>query len=247
MGHQAVNNNQFVRHTGVAAPFLQDDFDGELIAHLGPELDDLHHAHLDHRGAMLDAHQHDGSWIGQHAFQGLRYRLDGSENPDFILNQASYRGTPILMVGANFGCGSSREPAVWALDQMGIRTIIARSFGDIFYANCLRNGLLPIALPHAPYDTLAALASGEEPVTLTIDLERCTIVALGDTKIPFDIDTSRRQALLEGLDQLSQTLLSLTDIATFQKQDRLNRPWVWQTVPERPRSLATPSADKQDR
>jgi len=220
---------KFTTVTGVAAPLMLNDVNTDLIIP------------IEHCVSTPRAQ------FGKVAFEAIRYRSDGTDNPDFILNQASYRGTPILMVGANFGCGSSREPAVWALDQMGIRTIIARSFGDIFYANCLRNGLLPIALPHAPYDTLAALASGEEPVTLTIDLERCTIVAPGDTKIPFDIDTSRRQALLEGLDQLSQTLLSLTDIATFQKQDRLNRPWVWQTVPERPRSLATPSADKQDR
>ena len=118
---------------------------------------------------------------------------------------------------------------------MGIRTIIARSFGDIFHANCLRNGLLPIALPPGPVRHVArAWSSARAPVTLTVDLERCAIVAPGDTMIPFDIDPSRRQALLEGLDELGQTLLSLPDIVAFQEQDRDRRPWMWETV-ERPR------------
>ena len=199
--------------TGAAAPMLLDDVNTDLII-------PIEHCVSTPR-----------TQFGKVAFEAIRYTSDGSENPDFILNQPPYRGTPILIAGRNFGCGSSREPAVWALDQMGIRTIIARSFGDIFYANCLRNGLLPVALPAASYDTLLALGIDDGPVTLTVDLERCAIVAPGDTVIPFDIDPSRRHALLEGLDELGQTLLSLPDIAAFQEQDRVKRPWVWQTVP----------------
>jgi 3-isopropylmalate/(R)-2-methylmalate dehydratase small subunit len=219
---------KFTTVTGIAAPLILDDVNTDLIIP------------IEHCVSTTRAQ------FGRVAFEAIRYRSDGTDNPDFILNRDPYRGAPILIAGANFGCGSSREPAVWALDQMGIRTIIARSFGDIFYANCLRNGLLPITLPHAPYETLAELAAGGEPVTVTIDLERCVIIAPCDTTIPFDVDPSRRQALLEGLDQLGQTLLSVADIAAFQQQDRINRPWIWQTLPERPAHPPKPSADKHN-
>jgi 3-isopropylmalate/(R)-2-methylmalate dehydratase small subunit len=205
---------KFTTVTGIAAPLLLDDVNTDLIIP------------IEHCVSTPRAQ------FGKVAFEAIRYKNDGIENPDFILNREPYRGTPILIAGANFGCGSSREPAVVALDQMGIRTIIARSFGDIFYANCLRNGLLPIALPADSYDTLLGygLGPGDEPVTLTVDLERCMIVAPGDTMIPFEIDPSRRQALLQGLDELGQTLLSLPDILAYQQQDRIKRPWVWDTA-----------------
>lgn len=202
----------FTTVTGIAAPLLLDDVNTDLII-------PIEHCVSTPR-----------TQYGRIAFEALRYRSDGSENPDFILNREPYRGAPILIAGTNFGCGSSREPAVVALDQMGIRTIVARSFGDIFYANCLRNGLLPIALPADTYDTLLlALGTGDGPVTLTIDLERCVIAAPGGTMIPFEIDPSRRQALLQGLDELGQTLRLLDDIAAFQRRDRAARPWVWDT------------------
>lgn len=204
---------KFTTVTGVAAPLLLDDVNTDLII-------PIEHCVSTPR-----------SQFGKVAFEALRYRNDGSENPDFILNQATYRGAPILVAGTNFGCGSSREPAVWALDQMGIRAIVARSFGDIFYANCLRNGVLPVALPASSYDKLPALGLSDRPITLTIDLAQCVIVAPGNMAIPFEIDPARRQALLEGLDQLGETLLSLGDIAAFQECDRIMRPWVWQTVP----------------
>ena len=218
---------KFTIVTGVAAPLILDDVNTDLIIP------------IEHCVSTPRAQ------FGKVAFEAIRYRSDGTENPDFILNREPYRGAPILIAGTNFGCGSSREPAVWALDQMGIRTIIARSFGEIFYANCLRNGLLPIAMPKAEYDMLAALASSEEPATLTVDLERCMILEPNGTNIPFDVDPSRRQALLEGLDQLGQTLLLLSDINAFQKRDRLNRPWVWQTTPEHPTSLELTQHDNR--
>jgi 3-isopropylmalate/(R)-2-methylmalate dehydratase small subunit len=216
---------KFTTVTGIAAPLLLDDVNTDLIIP------------IEHCVSTPSTQ------FGRIAFEAIRYLSDGSEHPDFILNQEPYRGTPILIAGANFGCGSSREPAVVALDQMGIRTIIARSFGDIFYANCLRNGLLPIALPADSYDTLLAVGPGlaQAPVTLTIDLERRMIVAPGDTMIPFDIDPSRRQGLLEGLDELGQTLLSLPDIVAFQERDRVKRPWVWDTAKGRPEPGLTAS------
>ncbi|MGE3991276.1 3-isopropylmalate dehydratase small subunit [Pseudorhodoplanes sp.] len=206
---------KFTMVTGPAAPLLLDDVNTDLII-------PIEHCVSTPRAKF-----------GSIAFEAIRFRPDGSENPDFVLNRKPYRGSPILIAGSNFGCGSSREPAVVALDQMGIRAIIARSFGEIFFANCLRNGLLPIALPPVPYDNLIALLRGEQPVILTVDLERCAIVAPDGATIPFEIDPSRRQALLEGLDQLGQTLLSLDDIAAFQQQDRIKRPWVWEAVFER--------------
>jgi 3-isopropylmalate/(R)-2-methylmalate dehydratase small subunit len=204
---------KFTTVTGVAAPMLLDDVNTDVIIP------------IEHCVSTPRAQ------FGKVAFEALRYLRGGSENPDFVLNRPAYRGAPILIAGDNFGCGSSREPAVWALDQMGIRTIIARSFGDIFHANCLRNGVLPVALPAASYDTLLALGPAEKPVTLTVDLDRCVILGPDGTTIPFAIDPARRHALLEGLDQLGETLLSLPDIVTFQQQDRVNRPWIWQTVP----------------
>jgi 3-isopropylmalate/(R)-2-methylmalate dehydratase small subunit len=204
---------KFTSVTGVAAPLLLDDVNTDLII-------PIEHCVSTPRAKF-----------GSVAFEAIRYRPDGSDNPDFILNREPYRGAPILIAGSNFGCGSSREPAVVALDQMGIRAIIARSFGEIFYANCLRNGLLPIALPAASYDTLLTLGLAERPITLTVDLARCEITADGAAVISFEIDPSRRHALLEGLDQLGETLLSLHDIAAFQEQDRVKRPWVWETVP----------------
>jgi 3-isopropylmalate/(R)-2-methylmalate dehydratase small subunit len=213
---------KFTSVTGVAAPLLLDDVNTDLII-------PIEHCVSTPR-----------TQFGRVAFEAIRYRTDGSDNPDFILNREPYRGSPVLIAGSNFGCGSSREPAVVALDQMGIRTIIARSFGEIFYANCLRNGLLPIALPPEPYDTLVVLVRSDQPVTLTVDLERCAILAPDNMVIPFEIDPSRRQALLEGLDQLGQTLLMLPDIAAFQQRDRVMRPWVWVTVPGTP-DLTTPS------
>jgi 3-isopropylmalate/(R)-2-methylmalate dehydratase small subunit len=204
---------KFTRVTSVAAPLLLDDVNTDLII-------PIEHCVSTPRAKF-----------GKAAFEAIRYRADGSENPDFILNRGPYRGAPILIVGANFGCGSSREPAVWALDQMGIRVIIAKSFGEIFHANCLRNGLLPIALPAGDHDKVVALTAGDDPVSLTVDLEHCTIVAPDGIAISFTIDPARRHALLEGLDQLGETLLSLADIVAFQQQDRVKRPWIWDTVP----------------
>lgn len=212
---------KFTTVTGVAAPLLIDDVNTDLII-------PIEHCVSTPRGQL-----------GRVAFEAIRYRSDGSENPDFVLNQHAYRGAPILVAGANFGCGSSREPAVWALDQLGIRTIIARDFGDIFYANCLRNGLLPIALRAESYARLVAIGLDEKPVTLSVDLERCLITMQDGDSIAFDIEPARRHALLEGLDQLGETLLSLPDITAFQQQDRVRRPWVWQTVPATAESKKT--------
>ena len=143
-----------------------------------------------------------------------------------MLNQAKFRGAPILLAGPNFGCGSSREGAVTALAALGLRCIIAESFGDIFFGNCFQNGLLPVRLPEAAVLQMAAEAQDlAEP--FTIDLHRRAVVSPGGTEHGFAIDELRRTALLEGLDDIGLTLKHAGDIAAWQTADRQARPWVW--------------------
>ena len=156
-------------------------------------------------------------------FSEWRYRPDGSEDPAFVLNQAPYRGASILIAGPNFGCGSSREHAPWALLDFGIRCIIAPGFASIFYENCLKNGILPVVLP---LDIARKLAEREQAV-LTVDLVTQCISDAGGTIATFVLETSHRTALLEGRDEIDDTLRHAEAIAVFQARDRDERPWVW--------------------
>jgi 3-isopropylmalate/(R)-2-methylmalate dehydratase small subunit len=170
--------------------------------------------------------------LGRWALAPLRLRDDGSENPEFVLNQPAWREARILVAGPNFACGSSREHAVWALQGMGIRCVIAPSFGDIFRNNCFQNGLLPVQLPAAQVQSLLdALEEGRqrgEAVTLSVDLESQVVRWPGHGDLPFAIEPRRRQALLEGLDAIEITRRMLPEIEAWQQQDRAARPWVWQ-------------------
>jgi len=166
----------------------------------------------------------DPAGLGHWAFEALRYRPDGGENPDFVLNQPAHRGAAILIAGPNFGCGSSREGAVTALMGLGLRCIIAQSFGDIFYSNCCQNGVLPVLL--APGE-VAALAAQTADGDFTVDLAALEIVAPDGTTFAFAIDPLRREALLEGLDDLGLTLKQFDQIRAWQALDRHARPWVW--------------------
>ena len=159
--------------------------------------------------------------IGKYAFEMARFRKDGSENPDFVLNQPRYRGAQILVCGEFFGTGSSREMAVWALAGMGIRCLIAPSYGQIFYGNCFQNGLLPIVLSLSEVNELLKEAEGGTP--FEIDLERQTV----NRKVRFDITPRRKKMLLEGLDELGLTLALEPKIAAFVAADRARRPWVY--------------------
>jgi len=166
--------------------------------------------------------------MGRWAFEMARYRSDGSENPDFPLNRESARGARILVAAENFGCGSSREMAVWAIAGMGYRCVIAPSFGDIFYNNCFQNGVLAIRLPQAVVDgLLRAVGSAAAPVRITVDLPSQTLTAANGEVHRFDIDRLRKKALLEGLDAIGVTLTREPDIAAWQARDRVRRPWVW--------------------
>jgi 3-isopropylmalate/(R)-2-methylmalate dehydratase small subunit len=158
--------------------------------------------------------------IGNFAFEMARFLPGGAENPEFVLNQPTYRGAKILVCGEFFGTGSSREMAVWAIAGMGIRCLIAPSFGQIFYGNCFQNGLLPIVLPAA---TVEQLMKDTAAGPFTVDLEKQMI----NGKIPFEVSPRRKTMLLEGLDELGLTLQMEPKIAAFEKADRAKRPWIY--------------------
>jgi len=163
--------------------------------------------------------------LGPYAFEALRYREDGSEDPACVFNQPAFRNAPFLLAGDNFGCGSSREPAVTALQAIGIRCVIAPSFGDIFFSNCFLNGVLPIRLPKAQIDALANACANGEP--LTVDLNALSIQAREGLTFTFTVDALRREALLQGLDDIGLTFRDAALIAEWQNSDRLRRPWAW--------------------
>lgn len=173
--------------------------------------------------------QGDQAAIGQYAFEALRYRPDGSEEPDFPLNRPGWRDAPILLAGANFGCGSSREGAVVALAQKGFRVIVAQSFGDIFYANCFQNGVLPIRLPERDVAALMAL-SETSGGAFTADLTRKLLIDSAGGEYGFDIDPLRREGLLAGLDDVGLSLRDEDLIGAWQSADRLGRPWMWNPI-----------------
>jgi 3-isopropylmalate/(R)-2-methylmalate dehydratase small subunit len=163
--------------------------------------------------------------LGPYCLESSRYRADGSEEPDFVLNQPVFRGAPFLLAGANFGCGSSREGAVWALQEIGVRCVIAPSFGDIFFSNCFQNGILPIRLPLTDVEAIAvACADG---VPLRVDLEKRLLFPPSRDAIAFAVDPRRREALLNGLDDIGLTLKDDALVRAWQQQDRIARPWVW--------------------
>ena len=163
--------------------------------------------------------------IGRLAFEMARYLPDGAENPEFVFNQAPWRSARIMVCGEFFGTGSSREMAVWAIAGMGVRCVIAPSFGEIFFGNCFQNGLLPITLPEATVAALMKLAEDPASSTFTVDLERQTI----NGTIRFDIEPRRKKMLLEGLDEIGLTLALEPKIASFQAADRAKRPWIYQS------------------
>ena len=155
--------------------------------------------------------------FGPNLFDRYRYRADGSENPDFVLNQAPYRPAKILVSGPNFGCGSSREHAPWALEDYGIRCVIAPSFADIFYNNCFKNGLLPLALPEADVRRIMDKAMENPGVQLTVDLEAQQVRdADEDIVVDFEVDEFRRYCLLNGLDDIGLTLQHEDAITAFE-------------------------------
>jgi 3-isopropylmalate/(R)-2-methylmalate dehydratase small subunit len=163
--------------------------------------------------------------LAQWLFHEIRFRPDGSENPDFILNQGPYRNARILIGAENFGCGSSREHAPWALLDFGIRAIVAPSFADIFYNNCCKNGILPIALPKETVDLLLRDAEKGANAVMTIDLKAQTISRPDGEKVAFEIDPFRKECLLDGLDDIGLTERKAAEIAAYEARARAGRPW----------------------
>jgi 3-isopropylmalate/(R)-2-methylmalate dehydratase small subunit len=164
--------------------------------------------------------------LGTALFSELRYRDDGSDNPDFVLNKPSYRKSEILIAGDNFGCGSSREHAPWALLDFGIRCVISTSFADIFYNNCFKNGILPITVSQTELDKLFDDAERGANATLTVDLESQTIRGPDGGMIRFEIDAFRKHCLLNGLDDIGLTMQKAASIDSFEKSSSLARPWL---------------------
>jgi 3-isopropylmalate/(R)-2-methylmalate dehydratase small subunit len=163
--------------------------------------------------------------LGKHLFSEMRYNPDGSENPDFVLNKPAYRKAQILVAGENFGCGSSREHAPWALVDFGISCVISESFADIFYNNCFKNGILPIKVSKKDLALLMDDASRGSNATLSVDLEAQEIRGPDGGCVKFEIDPFRKESLLKGLDEIGYTLEKEPDIAAFEQRAHSERPF----------------------
>ncbi|GEO85825.1 MULTISPECIES: 3-isopropylmalate dehydratase small subunit [Alphaproteobacteria] len=198
---------KFVKLTGVAAPLPVVNVDTDMII---PK-------------DYLKTIKRTG--LGTGLFAEARYKEDGSENPDFVLNKPAYRNAQILVAGDNFGCGSSREHAPWALLDFGIRCVISTSFADIFYNNCFKNGILPIVVSQEDLDKLMDDAGRGSNAVLTVDLESQEITGPDGGTIKFDIDEFKRHCLLNGLDDIGLTLEKAASIAAFEKTNAQTHPW----------------------
>ena len=199
--------DKFQTLTAVAAPFPQNNVDTDLIIRIerctGTPKEEL----------------------GRYAFEMVRFLPGGAENPEFVFNQPRYRGAQIMVCGEFFGTGSSREVAVWALASLGVRCLIAPSFGQIFFGNCFQNGLLPIILPAVTVAALAKQAAAPDAKPFTVDLAQQTV----NGSVRFDIAPRNKKMLLEGLDEIGLTLALEPKIAAFQAADRRRRPWIYPT------------------
>ena len=201
--------DKFTKLTGVAAPLPMINIDTDKIFPAG----------------YLKTIKRTG--LAKYLFDEIRFRPDGSENPDFVLNQGPYRNAKIIVAGDNFGCGSSREHAPWALMDFGISCVIAPSFADIFYNNCFKNGMLPIALPQDMVDQLMEDARKGANAVLTIDLEAQTISRPDGGVVHFDIDPFRKHCMINGLDDIGLTEQKAAEIAFYEQETRRSRPWLF--------------------
>jgi len=164
--------------------------------------------------------------LGKHAFNDIRYNEDGSEKADFVLNREPYRQAQILITGENFGCGSSREHAPWAILDMGIRCVIAESYGDIFYNNSFKNGILPIRLPKEQIEILMKEVEENPSAPIEVDLDKQTITRGNKFSFPFDVESFRKHCLINGLDDIGLTEVKGTKISAFENEDKNKRPWI---------------------
>ena len=198
---------KFTRLTGVAAPLPMVNVDTDMVIPKN----------------YLKVTERTG--LGKHLFAEMRFNADGSERPDFVLNRPAWRQAEILIAFENFGCGSSREHAPWALRDFGIRCVIAPSFADIFFNNCFKNGILPLVLPKAVCVELIDDAERGANATLTIDLEAQALTRPDGERIAFEVEPSRRSRLLEGLDEIGATVAKAHRIDAFEARVRRSQPW----------------------
>jgi 3-isopropylmalate/(R)-2-methylmalate dehydratase small subunit len=199
---------KFEKLTGIAAPLPMINVDTDMII---PK-------------QFLKTIKRSG--LGVNLFDEMRYDGDGNEIPDFVLNLPQYREAEILVAGDNFGCGSSREHAPWAIKDFGIRCVIAPSFADIFYNNCFKNGILPIALPQEQVDVLMKDAEKGANARMTVDLEAQTVTTSDGEVFGFELDSFKKHCLLEGLDDIGLTLAKSAAIDAFEARAAQARPWV---------------------
>ena len=199
---------KFEKLTGVAAPLPQINVDTDMII---PK-------------QFLKTINRTG--LGKNLFDEMRFDDNGNEIPDFVLNKPQYRETEILIAGDNFGCGSSREHAPWAIKDFGIKCVIAPSYADIFYSNCFKNGILPIALPQEQVDVLMKDAEKGSNARIEIDLEAQTITTSDGEVFTFEVDSFKKHCLMNGLDDIGLTMEKAASIETFEASASQSRPWV---------------------
>ena len=200
---------KFTTLTGVAAPMNKINVDTDMII---PK-------------QFLKTIQRAG--LGKHLFDEMRFDRDGNEVEDFVLNKPAYRDAQILVAGDNFGCGSSREHAPWALLDFGIRCVISTSFADIFYNNCFKNGILPIKVSKEDLDKLMDDAERGANATLTVDLGNQKIFGPDGGEVSFEIDAFKKQCLLNGLDDIGLTMKNKDKIKNFEDQNKTSQPWLF--------------------
>lgn len=200
--------DKFATLTGIAAPMPMVNVDTDMII---PK-------------QFLKTIKRSG--LGVNLFDEMRYDQEGKEIPDFVLNQPQYREAEILVAGENFGCGSSREHAPWAIKDFGIRCVIAPSFADIFYNNCFKNGILPIALPQDAVDVLMQDAEKGANARMVVDLEAQTVTTSDGEVFTFDLDSFKKHCLLNGLDDIGLTMEKDASIDTFEASVGQSRPWI---------------------
>ena len=199
----------FTKHTGIAALMNRRNVDTDQII---PK-------------QFLKKVERTG--FGVHLFQDWRYQADGSENPEFELNNPAFKGASILVAGDNFGCGSSREHAPWAIRDYGFSVIISTSFADIFFSNCFKNGILPIRVSEAELQSLMEEIAANEGVEFSVDLEAQALTTPGGQSIQFEIDAFRKDSLLQGLDDIAWTQKHQDEILAFEKRQQQEQPWLW--------------------
>ncbi|MFC4214795.1 3-isopropylmalate dehydratase small subunit [Pseudophaeobacter arcticus] len=199
---------KFQKLTGIAAPMPLVNIDTDMII---PKV-------------FLKSIARTG--FGKNLFDEMRYNRDGTEIADFVLNKPQYRNAEILVAGDNFGCGSSREHAPWAIADFGIKCVVSTSFADIFFNNCFKNGILPVVLPQEQVDLLMKDAEKGANARMTVDLEAQEITTSDGDVIKFEVDSFKKQCLLEGLDDIGQTLQKQSAVQTYEGKMAQERPWV---------------------